>query len=115
MSEPKFRAHNGTRTSWMPIDIDSGPQSCHIGDAKVLMITEGPESNKTLNLYYETDTETYEDFRKTMTVFYVIGVGEQVPLGCQHAGSVLLRSGSVFHIYQGTEVSNGGVQLQAEG
>ncbi|QEQ94380.1 hypothetical protein HWC66_gp77 [Gordonia phage Chikenjars] len=115
MSEPKFRAHNGIRTSWIPIDIDSGPQPMHIGDAKVLLITEGPDKSKTLNIYYEVDTESYEDFRSMAQVFYVIGIGEQVPEGATHAGSLALRSGNVFHVYIKNEEHKGGVQLQAEG
>lgn len=87
----------------------------HIGDAKVLLVTEGPDKSKTLNIYYEVDTESYGDFAKMKNVFYVIGVGEQVPETYEHAGSVLLRDGNVFHIYQGIEVDTDGVQLQAEG
>ncbi|WNM72457.1 hypothetical protein SEA_MOSSY_78 [Gordonia phage Mossy] len=115
MSEPKFRAHNGIRTSWVPINIDSGPQTLHIGDANVLLITEGPESSKTLNVYYEVDTESYEKFRKTVTIFYVIGIGEQVPEEAKHVGSLVLRTKDVFHIYQKIGVEINGVQLQAEG
>ncbi|QWY82410.1 hypothetical protein SEA_AFLAC_78 [Gordonia phage Aflac] len=115
MPDPGFRAKNGIRTSWIPIRIDSGPQPCYIGDAKVLLVTEGPESTKTVSLYYEVDTETYEEFRKTATIFYVVGVGEQVPEESTHVGSVVLRDLNVFHIYQGIEVDTDGVQLQAEG
>ncbi|QAU06783.1 hypothetical protein HWC06_gp78 [Gordonia phage Duffington] len=114
MPEPKFRAHNGIRTSWIPIEIDSGPQPIHIGEVKVLLITEGPDKSKTLNIYYEVDTESYGDFRGMAQVFYVIGIGEKVPEGATHAGSLALRSGHVFHVYIKNEEHKGGVQLQAE-
>ncbi|WAB10463.1 hypothetical protein SEA_PHEPPER_78 [Gordonia phage Phepper] len=115
MPDPGFRAKNGIRTSWVPIKIDSGGQPMHIGDATVLLITEGPESSKTLNIYYEVDTESFGSFRGLAQVFYVLGVGEEVPEGASHVGSLALRSGTVFHIYLKVEEHKGGVQLQAEG
>ncbi|QAU06310.1 hypothetical protein SEA_RICKMORE_76 [Gordonia phage Rickmore] len=117
MPDPKFRAKNGIRTMWLPIKIDSGAQKFHLGDAKILLVTEGTDSSKTINLYYEVDTASYEFYSKISLVFFVVGVAEEVPEGSMHVGSVRLRDGNVFHIYsrlEDDEESEDGVQLQAE-
>lgn len=100
MPDPEFRAYNGIRTSWLPIKIDSEPQAVNIGDAKILLVTEGPESSKTLNVYYEVDSNSYGYFSNREMIFHVVGVAERVPEGTSHVGSVLLRDGNVFHIYR---------------
>lgn len=80
--QPDFRAQ--------PIDV---------GNGKIIHVEQGRNGSGRIDIWFEVDIHEFNAGNNARN-FKIIGTSHVVPEGYTHVGTVVMRDGLVWHIYQ---------------